>query len=188
MAKAKITNVENQEPILTVDLGNGKTVRGTHTQLTAAVKLAQLAQEHGITKDEMLTMICRAHPSAAEELKKMGVQISINGGKYMDPTSQECQDGIKATMAAGMGHNSGEKEPADVSGKRLKSFIERIERLEEEKAGLAEDIKEVYAEAKGTGFEPRIMRKLIKLRGMDIEKGREEDELLQVYKAAIGME
>jgi uncharacterized protein (UPF0335 family) len=78
--------------------------------------------------------------------------------------------------------------PADVSGKRLKSFIERVERLEEEKAGLADDIKEVYAEAKGTGFEPRIMRRLIKLRKMDIEKRREEDELMEIYKTALGME
>ena len=78
--------------------------------------------------------------------------------------------------------------PADVSGKRLKSFIERVEKLEEEKAGLAEDLKEVYAEAKGTGFEPRIMRRIVKLRKMDIEKRREEDELMELYKSALGME
>ncbi len=74
-----------------------------------------------------------------------------------------------------------------VAGKRLKSFIERIERLETEKAALAEDIKEVYAEAKGTGFDPKTMRKLIRLRKMDVEKRREEDELLELYKAAIGL-
>ena len=78
--------------------------------------------------------------------------------------------------------------PADVSGKRLKSFIERVERLEEERAGLSEDLKEVYAEAKGTGFEPRIMRRIVKLRKMDVEKRREEDELMELYKSAIGME
>ncbi|HEY8190880.1 MAG TPA: DUF2312 domain-containing protein [Alphaproteobacteria bacterium] len=81
-------------------------------------------------------------------------------------------------------------ETADVGGvggKRLNSFLERIERLEEEKAGLAEDIKEIYAEAKGTGFEPRIMRRIVKLRKMDPEKRREEDELMELYKAAIGL-
>jgi uncharacterized protein (UPF0335 family) len=78
--------------------------------------------------------------------------------------------------------------PADVSGKRLKSFIERVEKLEEEKAALAEDLKEVYAEAKGTGFEPRIMRRIVKLRKMDVEKRREEDELMELYKSALGME
>ena len=75
-----------------------------------------------------------------------------------------------------------------VSGKRLKSFIERIERLEEEKTALAEDIKDIYAEAKSTGFDSKTMRKLIRLRKMDTEKRREEDELLELYKAAIGLE
>lgn len=77
---------------------------------------------------------------------------------------------------------------AEVSGKRLQSVIDRIERLEEEKSALAEDIKEIYAEAKGTGYEPKIIRRIIKLRKMDIEKRREEDQLLDLYKSAIGME
>lgn len=74
-----------------------------------------------------------------------------------------------------------------VAGERLKSFIERVERLEEEKAELAEDIKEVYAEAKAVGFDVKTIRKIIRLRKMDTEKRREEDELLELYKAAIGM-
>lgn len=84
--------------------------------------------------------------------------------------------------------NDDAQEVGGVAGKRLKSFIERIERLEEEKAALAEDIKEVFAEAKGTGFDVKTMRKLIRLRKMDAEKRREEDELLSLYKAAIGLE
>lgn len=75
-----------------------------------------------------------------------------------------------------------------VAGKRLLSFFDRIERLEEEKAALAEDIKDVYAEAKSAGFEVKIMRRIMKLRKMDIEKRREEDELLDLYMSAIGME
>jgi uncharacterized protein (UPF0335 family) len=75
-----------------------------------------------------------------------------------------------------------------VAGKRLLSFFDRIERLEEEKAALAEDIKDVYAEAKAAGFEVKIMRRIMKLRKMEIEKRREEDELLNLYMAAIGME
>ena len=84
--------------------------------------------------------------------------------------------------------NENTQDVGGVAGKRLKSFLERIERLEDEKKELAEDIKEVYAEAKGTGFEPKVMRRIVKLRKMDIEKRREEDELLELYKAAIGME
>ena len=76
---------------------------------------------------------------------------------------------------------------AGVAGDRLKSFIERIERLEEEKRALAEDIKEVYAEAKGTGFDTKIMRQLIRLRKLDKDDLDEQETLLDVYKRAIGM-
>lgn len=75
-----------------------------------------------------------------------------------------------------------------VAGARLKSFIERIERLEEEKSAIAEDIKDVYAEAKGTGFDTKTIRKVISLRKLDIEKRREADDMLDLYKSAIGME
>lgn len=78
--------------------------------------------------------------------------------------------------------NSGE-----VSGQRLKSFIERVERLEEEKKALAEDIRDVYSEAKATGFEPKIIRKIVSLRKTNLEKRREEQELLDLYMSAIGM-
>src|SRR5438094_462738 len=74
-----------------------------------------------------------------------------------------------------------------IAGDRLRSFIERIERLEEEKRALSGDIKEVYAEAKGTGFEPKIMRQIIKLRKMDNEEVDEEESLLDLYKRALGM-
>lgn len=75
-----------------------------------------------------------------------------------------------------------------VTGKRLKSFLDRVERLEEEKKGLADDIKDIYAEAKGVGFDVKTMRKILKLRKMEVEKRREEEELLELYKAAIGLE
>ena len=70
----------------------------------------------------------------------------------------------------------------------LKAFIERIERLEEEKRALAEDIKEVYSEAKGTGYDVIIMRKIISLRRQDKSKRQEEEEILDLYLSALGME
>ena len=79
------------------------------------------------------------------------------------------------------------KDVGGVAGQRLRSFIERIERLEEEKTHLAEDIKDVYAEAKGVGFDAKTMRKIVSLRKMDSEKRRESEELLDLYKSAIGM-
>lgn len=75
-----------------------------------------------------------------------------------------------------------------VSGERLRQYIERIERLEEEKAGIAEDIRDVYAEAKSAGFESKIIRQIVKLRKMDHQKRQEQEELLELYKSAIGLE
>jgi uncharacterized protein (UPF0335 family) len=74
-----------------------------------------------------------------------------------------------------------------IAGAQLKSFIERIERLEEEKRALGEDIKEVYAEAKGTGFEPKIMREILKIRKMDKDEHDEQESLLDIYKRPLGM-
>lgn len=79
------------------------------------------------------------------------------------------------------------KDTAGIGGERLRSFIERVERLEEEKAALMEDIKEVYAEAKGVGFDVKTIRKIVALRKLDVEKRRESEELLDLYKSAIGM-
>jgi uncharacterized protein (UPF0335 family) len=76
---------------------------------------------------------------------------------------------------------------SDSSAARLKSFIERIERLEEEKAGIAADIKEVFAEAKGTGFDVKIMRQIVRLRKMETADRQEQEELLELYKRALGM-
>jgi uncharacterized protein (UPF0335 family) len=74
-----------------------------------------------------------------------------------------------------------------IAGERLRSFIERIERLEEEKRTLAEDIKEVFAEAKGSGFDTKIMRQIIKIRRMDKDDLDEQETLLDIYKRALGM-
>ena len=70
---------------------------------------------------------------------------------------------------------------------QLTQFIERIEQLEEEKRALMADIRDVYSEAKGTGFEPKIMRQLVKMRAMDRELLQEQDELLETYRAAVGL-
>ena len=70
---------------------------------------------------------------------------------------------------------------------QLNQFIERIERLEEEKRALMADIRDVYSEAKGTGFEPKIMRQLVRKRAMDRELLQEQDELLETYRAAVGL-
>jgi uncharacterized protein (UPF0335 family) len=69
---------------------------------------------------------------------------------------------------------------------KLKSFVERIERLEEDKAAVANDLKEVFAEAKGEGFDTKIMRKVIRLRKQDKAARQEEEALIELYISAIG--
>ncbi|MAR56228.1 MAG: hypothetical protein CMM93_03500 [Rickettsiales bacterium] len=75
----------------------------------------------------------------------------------------------------------------NVAGDQLRSYIERIEKLEEEKADIATDIREVFAEAKGNGFDVKTMRQIIKLRKMDHSDRDEAEYLLDVYKRALGM-
>jgi uncharacterized protein (UPF0335 family) len=75
-----------------------------------------------------------------------------------------------------------------VDGGHLRAFIERIEKLEEEKRAIGDDIKDVYAEAKGTGFDPKVMRKIVSLRRLDKHKRQEEEEILDLYLSALGME
>lgn len=74
-----------------------------------------------------------------------------------------------------------------ITGEHLKQFVERIERLEEEKAGLAEDIKEIYAEAKSNGFDVKILREVIKLRKLDAADRAEKETTLDLYMQALGM-
>lgn len=82
---------------------------------------------------------------------------------------------------ASAGHNSGGDE-------QLRLFIERIERLEEEKKGIADDIRDAYNEAKSRGYDPKIMRQIVRLRKMPAHDRKEMIAILDVYKSALGMD
>src|SRR5712675_1407108 len=69
----------------------------------------------------------------------------------------------------------------------LKAFVERIERLEEEKKAIADDIRDVYAEAKGTGFDVKALRTIVRLRKQDIDERKEQEAILETYMHALGM-
>lgn len=88
-------------------------------------------------------------------------------------------------------HNNPPEEVTEtsqtVAAGQLRAFIERVERLEEEKKTIGEDVKEVYAEMKGTGFDTTAVRDLIKLRKQDQAKRQEREAILDLYKSAIGM-
>jgi uncharacterized protein (UPF0335 family) len=77
--------------------------------------------------------------------------------------------------------------PGGFAAGQLKSFVERIERLEEEKKTISDDIKDVYAEAKANGFDVKILRQVIRLRKQDADERSEQETLLDLYMAALGM-
>ena len=80
-----------------------------------------------------------------------------------------------------------EKSATRFAKDQLKAFVERIERLEEEKKATADDIRDVYAEAKGNGFDTRALRAIVRLRKMDMNERREQQEVLETYLHALGM-
>ena len=75
-----------------------------------------------------------------------------------------------------------------VAADQLRLFIERIERLEEEKKGIADDVKDVYLEAKANGYDVKTMRAIVRLRRMEMNARQEADALLETYRAALGLE
>jgi uncharacterized protein (UPF0335 family) len=77
--------------------------------------------------------------------------------------------------------------PDSVAQDQIRAFIERIERLEEEKQGIAGDIKEVYAEAKGNGFDTKVLRQIVRIRKQDHAERMEQEALLELYMSALGM-
>lgn len=85
------------------------------------------------------------------------------------------------------GHNSAATD-AENTDRRLRLLVERVERLEEEKRDLAADIRDVFAEAKAVGYDVKIMRQVLRLRRMDANQRREQDMVLDTYRAALGLD
>ena len=85
------------------------------------------------------------------------------------------------------GHNSGSEPAPSVSADRLRSLIERIERLEEEKVALTSDIKDIYQEAKSAGFDAKVIRQLVRLRKQEPAEVEEQEALLDLYRRTLGM-
>jgi len=88
-----------------------------------------------------------------------------------------------------IGHNSGETDHPStrLAADQLRSIIERVERLEEEKKTFTDDIRDVYAEAKGNGYDVKALRTIVRMRAMDDEKRRNEETVLESYMLALGM-
>lgn len=124
-----------------------------------------------------MTSTC-AHEGCAEP-----VYVGLSSGKKsVDLCERHWKEATKK-VRAGIGHNSA----SGISSDRLRSFVERIERLEVEQTSLAADKTEIYKEAKDAGFEPKIIREIVKLRKMDAADRKEREELLDLYMHALGM-
>lgn len=95
---------------------------------------------------------------------------------------------MKTPTRPGKGHNSEAVDtPSANNGEELRSFLERVERIAAEQKDLADAVKEVFAEANGRGYDVKILRKLLAMRKRDKDDLDEEDAILELYKAALGM-
>jgi uncharacterized protein (UPF0335 family) len=90
-------------------------------------------------------------------------------------------------MTPEIGHNSQEPAATSFAKDQLKAIIERIERLEEEKKTISDDIRDIYAEAKGNGFDVKALRTIVRLRKQDANDRAEEETILETYMQALGM-
>jgi uncharacterized protein (UPF0335 family) len=93
----------------------------------------------------------------------------------------------ESSMATGAAAQQEDQPATRFAKDHLKAFVERIERLEEEKKALADDIRDVYAEAKGTGFDVKALRTIVRLRKQDVDERKEHEAILETYMHALGM-
>lgn len=163
------------------DILYAQAVGAVRSSLKPSTSYVQRMLQIGYNKATMLIerMEREGIVTAADATGKRQV-IMENAQAASDAMIQGAID--KATSDAPLDNTGG------VSGERLRSFIQRIEKLEEDKAAVGEDLKEVFAEAKGTGFDVKIIRQIVRLRKQEVEQRRENAELLDLYCAAIGME
>ena len=119
--------------------------------------------------------------------------LPVEEARLTDIAAQRGElDGIEPLdpAVASIGHNNppeGQTMSTSIASDELRLLIERVERLEEEKRGIADDIKDVYAEAKARGFDTRTMRECVKLRRLETHVLQEREALLDTYKAALGL-
>lgn len=119
--------------------------------------------------------------------------ISVNGGPEVPMSVAKAALDVVLSerskrVAAGGLHTEGlDDRPKNIAGERLRSIVERIERLEEERKALGSDVKDIYIEAKSAGFDVKVVRQLIRIRKQEPADVEEQETLLDVYRRAIGM-
>lgn len=115
---------------------------------------------------------------------EMSVEI---GGQRFKTSAAELDQARKFLGGVAGGEIKPPAPPEDTAAKQLRLFIERIERLEEEKKGMADDIRDVYSEAKSQGYDAKVMRQIVKLRKMETQDRQEMEAILETYKSALGL-
>lgn len=118
--------------------------------------------------------VARLNITAIEEV---GEGLAITVAADRDPRQAEAFTRAETGETAALG----------VAADKLRQFIERVERLQEEKKAIADDLRDVYAEAKGRGFDNKAIRTIVRLRAMEPHKREEEEAILELYKSALGM-
>lgn len=125
---------------------------------------------------------------SSEDGSRITIEIGRDASKVMRRAAEIMRsNGAEITYEGSSAAPAPDEHEGNVSASQLKAFVERIERLEEEKAGVAGDIKDVYSEAKSSGFNVKAIRKIVSIRKMDQEKRREEEAILEIYMQALGM-
>jgi uncharacterized protein (UPF0335 family) len=131
-------------------------------------------------------LVAAVRPPAARFLS--GLTMVLVRARHLGLTARaRSRKGAPWTEFNQKGASENMAQVGGIAGEQLRTFIERIERLEDEKKDVQEQIKEVFSEAKGVGFDTRIMRQLVRLRRLRDADRSEQEELLEIYKAAIGM-
>jgi len=139
----------------------------------------------------------RVSPEAGKKRRKMAeddsckATISVNGGPQIpfdDAHEAQIMEELAPVVARGMGVSAKKARAGGIAADQLRTIVERIERMESEKAEIASDIKDIYAEAKGNGLDVPTLKKILKLRAMDAAERDEAQHLLDTYCAALGMQ
>lgn len=165
----------------------------------AEAKLTALAEIRG-----ELGHVEPLDPAANENLESaMGEQfttsISVNGGPQIPidlkagidhPGNADAREAMTELVRGALGHNKPPEESMseNIAADELRLLIERVERLEEEKKGIGDDIRDVYGEAKARGYDPATMRRVVRLRKMEKNARDEAQALLETYAAAVGLQ
>jgi uncharacterized protein (UPF0335 family) len=159
----------------------GKLAPQVHLQVRGSGPLAQAVREEIEALQNERAALERAFPSVAAAVRV------IHGAAAREAAAAQPQTDLEERTGVAPEQQAREAEAGGIAADRLRSIVERVERLEEDRKDLATDIKDVFSEAKSAGFEPKVLRRLIRDRRREPADLEAEETLLDLYKRALGM-